>query len=142
MDGIKKKLIIVEICIQWIICIRLITSLLELFNKSAVQDPKWIIVIMSLSFTFSELLPLSLVVYGVYMQIDWHKVADKPRCSDLSDSGRDEERELLDSEIEKSLKINPEDTLARVSIESMERSVYSEEEVGSRNEFTFTFKTN
>lgn len=31
---------------------------------------------MSVSFTLSELVPWSIVVYGIYIQIDWHKNED------------------------------------------------------------------
>jgi hypothetical protein len=31
---------------------------------------------MSVSFTLSELVPWSIVVYGIYLQIDWHKSED------------------------------------------------------------------
>lgn len=31
---------------------------------------------MSVSFTLSELVPWSIVVYGIYLQIDWHQSKD------------------------------------------------------------------
>ncbi len=107
--------------------------MLELFSKQAIQKPKDIILIMGFSFTMSELLPLSLVVYGVYLQIDWKRIVFddqglKRDCTDLTDSGRDEAIELLDDEIEKSLKINPEDSVARISNESRQRSECQSEE--------------
>ena len=32
---------------------------------------------MSVSFTLSELVPWSIVVYGIYLQIDWHQSKDQ-----------------------------------------------------------------
>jgi hypothetical protein len=31
------------------------------------------ITLMAISFTLAELVPFMLVVYGIYLQIDWHK---------------------------------------------------------------------
>jgi hypothetical protein len=101
---------------------------------------------MCLSFTLSELVPLSLVVYGVYLQIDWrklHSAVDNVEginrgCSDLTESLRDEAQSRLDDEIEKSLKVHPDDLMARVSFESRHvSSAESDEDIQSKEEFTF-----
>jgi len=52
---------------------------------------------MMVSFTLSELLPLTLVVYGIYLQIDWKKVQ-------LMDSSRDGTKvPVLEAEVDNSL---------------------------------------
>jgi len=50
-----------------ILFVRLFTSLGEISFKKTKSDPNAIITIMFFSFTLSELIPLSLVVYGVYL---------------------------------------------------------------------------
>lgn len=147
MSEIKKNLVILEFFIQMIIYVRLITSMAELSSASAKQNPAVIITIMCLSFTMSELVPLSLVVYGVYLQIDWRKLHSAVNnvpginrgCSDLTESLRDEAQSRLDDEIEKSLKIHPDDLMARVSFESRHVSSQEsdEEDTQSKEEFTF-----
>ena len=57
-----------------ILIVRLAESLGEIFVRDSTLVPLNIILIMGLSFTLSELLPLTLVVYGIYLQIDWRKV--------------------------------------------------------------------
>jgi predicted transporter len=72
MTVIKQRTITLEVFIQMIIVVRLITSLVEIINNK--NEPKIIMTMMAFSFTFSELLPFCLVVMGIYLQIDWKKV--------------------------------------------------------------------
>jgi hypothetical protein len=67
MLDIEKKTKILEIFIQMILIVRFLTSLIEILCRKNFQDnSSLIITLMFFSFTLSELLPLSLVVYGIY----------------------------------------------------------------------------
>ncbi len=116
MLDIEKKTKILEIFIQMILIVRFLTSLIEILCRKNFQDnSSLIITLMFFSFTLSELLPLSLVVYGIYQQIDWNKVAEKqinkdsnlnqtPNQADEQSQSSSKE-DSLDEQIEKSLLI-------------------------------------
>ena len=65
MTAIRKRLTWLEIFIQMIIITRLITSLVEIINPYNLQVV--VMIMMAFSFTFSEILPFCLVVYGIYL---------------------------------------------------------------------------
>ena len=44
-----------------------------LFPKIFVEDPEILIGAMAISFMLSELVPFVVLVYGIYLQIDWKK---------------------------------------------------------------------
>jgi hypothetical protein len=67
MAEIKGRIISLEVVIQMIIVSRLLTTLLELNSELRVP----IVYIMAFSFTTAELIPLTIVVYGIYLQVDW-----------------------------------------------------------------------
>lgn len=82
MASIRQKVFVLEFFIQMILGVRMATSLVEIVNERS--EYKVIITVMAFSFTLSELVPLSLVVYGIYLQIDWTKVTssrDNPLAS-------------------------------------------------------------
>lgn len=55
---------------------------------------------MSVSFTLSELVPWSIVVYGIYLQIDWHKnedlIIDDVEDLDVTSSAKNFDQALSD----------------------------------------------
>jgi hypothetical protein len=58
--------------IQMILIVRLITTWLQvLWPHVFVTVPRYQILLMALSFTFAELVPFMVVVYGIYLQIEW-----------------------------------------------------------------------
>lgn len=55
---------------------------------------------MSVSFTLSELVPWSIVVYGIYLQIDWHQsndlIIDDVEELDVTSSAKNFDQALSD----------------------------------------------